>query len=320
MTIPATPSRAVTTFAVDPHSLTDAVRVLCSPLAHPSPTAWRAAAQEAVARVIGDELAAFLQPDRDPTPADGTTGALSGCAPGSDRFPVPSDDQRAILEALVCAYGAGLNTLQQLEQVRSALLHQLEATATSAVLFDLDGDEVARTSPLGHLLGGQAAPVLEAMQELARRVGALVRQRAPLAPDAERPASPPAAVRAGGSVGPVITRVGARGYVLSPVVHPDLLAWRGTAVMIVVQGERRGATDTALRDRHGLTPREVDVARALSTGAAIDEIAARLGVTVHTVRRHSEQVYRKLGVNTRRQLTERLKGAADDTRRRERCA
>jgi DNA-binding NarL/FixJ family response regulator len=51
-----------------------------------------------------------------------------------------------------------------------------------------------------------------------------------------------------------------------------------------------------------LTPREAEVLELLQLGAPNAEIAARLHVGVETVRTHVRNIYRKLGVTSRREL------------------
>ena len=51
-----------------------------------------------------------------------------------------------------------------------------------------------------------------------------------------------------------------------------------------------------------LTPREADVLAHLQHGRSNAEIAAALSVSVETVRTHARQVFRKLGVRSRREL------------------
>lgn len=48
-----------------------------------------------------------------------------------------------------------------------------------------------------------------------------------------------------------------------------------------------------------LTPREAQVAALLAKGYAAKEIAVCLEVSLHTARRHTESVFKKLGVRTR---------------------
>jgi HD-GYP domain-containing protein (c-di-GMP phosphodiesterase class II) len=53
----------------------------------------------------------------------------------------------------------------------------------------------------------------------------------------------------------------------------------------------------------GLTDREVDVLRALATGASRKVMAERLMVSEHTVRHHLEHIYAKIDVSTRVEAT-----------------
>jgi len=60
-----------------------------------------------------------------------------------------------------------------------------------------------------------------------------------------------------------------------------------------------------------LSRREADVATELLEGHTSRIIGAHLGVTVHTVRRMTERVFRKLGVHSRAQLTLRALGVSN---------
>ncbi|MGB2711814.1 MAG: response regulator transcription factor [Conexibacter sp.] len=62
-----------------------------------------------------------------------------------------------------------------------------------------------------------------------------------------------------------------------------------------------------------LTPREAVVLELLQHGRSNGEIAAELHVGVETVRTHARNIYRKLGVGSRRELAQ-LPGAAADVR------
>lgn len=60
--------------------------------------------------------------------------------------------------------------------------------------------------------------------------------------------------------------------------------------------------------RDGLTPREWDVAAAIAAGGSRPEIAHRLGISANTVASITKSVYRKLGVHSRLQVADRLRG------------
>ena len=53
----------------------------------------------------------------------------------------------------------------------------------------------------------------------------------------------------------------------------------------------------------GLTPREVEILRAVAAGRSNAEIAAALVLSVHTVERHVANVYRKISVHNRAEAT-----------------
>lgn len=76
------------------------------------------------------------------------------------------------------------------------------------------------------------------------------------------------------------------------------LASRGLHVL-----PKNGAGPTPSMGPELLTPREADVLELLRQGRANAEIALALHVSVETVRTHRRNIYRKLGVRTRRELT-----------------
>ena len=53
-----------------------------------------------------------------------------------------------------------------------------------------------------------------------------------------------------------------------------------------------------------LTPREADVLSLLALGRSNGEIAGELSVSIETVRTHARSVFRKLGVHSRRELSD----------------
>jgi DNA-binding NarL/FixJ family response regulator len=109
------------------------------------------------------------------------------------------------------------------------------------------------------------------------------------------------------------TRLGARGILLKESAPEDLL----TCVRRVFAGERvipepwlNQALDEMLRREAAaqslsgdLTPREVDMVRTAAGGLTNREIAAKLGISPGTVKIHLHNIYKKLGVKNRVELT-----------------
>ena len=73
--------------------------------------------------------------------------------------------------------------------------------------------------------------------------------------------------------------------------------------------ERLGATSDLARlgppakEEHGLSPRELEVLRLVATGKTNREIAASLVISEHTVARHLQNIFAKLGLSSRAAAT-----------------
>jgi len=95
---------------------------------------------------------------------------------------------------------------------------------------------------------------------------------------------------------------GEREGALLQLLVPHLRAARARAVAPPPRAERHlGAAELA--PRLGITPREAEVLALLAAGRANKEIAGDLGISPHTVVRHTESIYRKLDVHNRAAAT-----------------
>ncbi|HYH80137.1 MAG TPA: helix-turn-helix transcriptional regulator [Longimicrobium sp.] len=75
------------------------------------------------------------------------------------------------------------------------------------------------------------------------------------------------------------------------------------AVVVVVETDGAALPDgQELRRRFGLTEREAEVALLLAERRSNAEIARELAVTRSTVSRHTEKIFRKLGISSRRDV------------------
>jgi DNA-binding CsgD family transcriptional regulator len=81
-----------------------------------------------------------------------------------------------------------------------------------------------------------------------------------------------------------------------------------TGPSLVLRREERAPAQDAVRHL-GLTPREHEVVQLLAAGASSQEIADALVVSRHTVHRHLQNVYEKLGVRNRTAAVARVREA-----------
>lgn len=81
-----------------------------------------------------------------------------------------------------------------------------------------------------------------------------------------------------------------------------LLPWLDTSASTDGAEQSNGVNVQDVLRQHGLTPREVEIATLIADGRSSPAISQEIRVTVHTVRRHTESVFRKLGLRRRAEL------------------
>jgi DNA-binding NarL/FixJ family response regulator len=102
-------------------------------------------------------------------------------------------------------------------------------------------------------------------------------------------------------------RAGATGYVAKDATPADFceaasqLAHGKRELVAIPSDAAPGASYARSDVLARLTERELEVLRALSTGASIAEIAGDLGITTKTLRNHISNTYHKLGIYDRAQ-------------------
>jgi DNA-binding NarL/FixJ family response regulator len=86
------------------------------------------------------------------------------------------------------------------------------------------------------------------------------------------------------------------------VINAVHLASRGMHVLPRSAAAGGGSNGLSLEGSDLLTPREADVLELLQDGATNAQIAHTLSIGIETVRTHARNIYRKLGITSRRDL------------------
>jgi DNA-binding NarL/FixJ family response regulator len=92
------------------------------------------------------------------------------------------------------------------------------------------------------------------------------------------------------------------------IVNAIHLASRGMHVLPRSAAAGGGTRSAAVQGAELLTPREAEVLELLVNGSTNGQIAHELSIGIETVRTHARNIYRKLGIGSRRELV-RLQGA-----------
>jgi DNA-binding CsgD family transcriptional regulator len=117
-----------------------------------------------------------------------------------------------------------------------------------------------------------------------------------------------ARARAVGGVAPAVTRARTRTGVWLLIHASCLRGADGTSASAAVVIEPAKASEVAplIVEAYELTPREVDVTRAVARGLATNEIARELHLSRYTVQDHLKSVYEKAGVSSRGELVAKM--------------
>jgi DNA-binding CsgD family transcriptional regulator len=200
------------------------------------------------------------------------------------------DASMALVQALLPSFKAGLDALLRFDAQRVAL----DQLSDAVVVYGADRRELHRNAALLRLCEADPEhPRL--LSEVARLAYALYplgfgrtghRDETALAPGQR-------------SVVTAKARYALRGTLLPPGAFSNEA---GVMITVVKRGGPELPGPEVLRERYGLTVREAEVALHLAEGRSNDEIADRLFLSPHTARRHTANIFDKLGVNTRKGL------------------
>jgi DNA-binding CsgD family transcriptional regulator len=201
---------------------------------------------------------------------------------GFPRHDAPDFDgtRHQLLKLLVPAFEASLRFRRHLASADTRLATVLDRLDVALLVFGADGEERHRNAAFGRLVppGPDAEAVVAAASALARDL------LAPPIPE-DLPAVRRTVDRPSGP------------YTLW--ASPNALLLTDAGVVVSVERASVLPPPQRLQAAFGLTPREAEVALQLAQGRSDQEIADALIVSVHTVRRHTARVLRKLDLSSR---------------------
>lgn len=200
-------------------------------------------------------------------------------------------EQLHLAEFIFPALEAGTRLLLELSPRRGMLAGMLDRLGIAVVVYSSAGSELVRNVAMGHLLRLEPDPerLMQQVRSFAQRILPLLDGRAP--------------VDVAGAAGTHRVRTGAASYLLRGAFLPAGSFGGLPAIWVTVQpAQARLPPVELLRERFGLTAREAEVALLLARGGTNKAIARELGIRPATVRTHSEHLFPKLGVSSRKAL------------------
>ena len=201
-----------------------------------------------------------------------------------------------ILRLLLPAFEAGLHLLQRCGREREQLAEALSGIGDGAVVINEAGRITYENAALSELLRQEAdAPRIRAA---CSRLGRLL-----LAATQARKSRPEGLVQA---VQDQLRTPTATYRLRGTLLSSGQFGPAPMALVAVASTEPTAALVNHLKRHYHLTPRELNVAFSLAEGQSNAEVARRLGVSIHTVRRHVEHILMKLGVHSRAAVAAKL--------------
>lgn len=233
-------------------------------------------------------------------PLGGAFPALLGIYSNNERAALPLlERRRAVMGLLASTFSAGVSSLTHLANCRADLIAAIEQLRIGVGVCGVGGRLIHENAALSErlLVDEDRARIRSAIEHCACAASALNK----------RPSlkSAPDVLERRHLTCEVQTRTGSYRITATSL----LSLWPDTAVAAAVLVDCASATRpdaAALVDAIGLTPREAEVAQLLRRGQATREIAARLGITINTARRHLEHILGKLDAHSRAEAVARL--------------
>jgi DNA-binding CsgD family transcriptional regulator len=202
---------------------------------------------------------------------------------------------KQMLTLLVPAFLAGVETHLRLSRQRAALASVLDSTSVGATIVDVEGTVIDENQAMKTLMGvdSERNRVRAAVKQVSLGVASIVTRRK--SPDWAKQSE----------VAEVRTAL-ARYRIQATFAWGGLLHSRDAVLALTERLPSRSLNSEILESRFGLTRREIETAQLMARGYSNREVATAMGISLHTARRHSEQVLLKLNLHSRAAVAARL--------------
>jgi len=204
-----------------------------------------------------------------------------------------------MLELTLPAFCAGLEILDALGSVGLALGAALDSIAEGVLVWNTHrGCASHRNRALADMISSDPEGLMLAVET--ERMARGLAGRAGVQHQ----------LHAGSVVLKEISTIAARYRLRGSVLPPGLVHQHGALLVAVERTTPAVPTPAQLIASFGFTRREASIAVRLGTGASDRAIAEALGLSPNTVRHHVESIFLKLGVHSRKAITQHLLRAA----------
>jgi DNA-binding CsgD family transcriptional regulator len=191
-------------------------------------------------------------------------------------------------------------TIAQLEEWRAHLVSFIDRLASGVLVVSVAGLVVYETPMLERMLADdpERNRLRRALVSVAQRIGAAAHHRCD---GATYPRS------AGAPSMHEERTANAHYHIWGSYIAPGLLAPSATVLAVLERVHSQPLSNAQIRERFGLTPRELEVALLADRGASARVIARTLAISTHTARHHLERVRGKLGAHRIGEAVARLR-------------
>ncbi len=209
-------------------------------------------------------------------------GSLLGFGYQQSNVPALGAECHQLLNLLLPAFEANVYFRQRSLDRYADWTTRIDEMEEALAIFNVDGKEYYRNATLRQLLSTEplADAFGEALRLFVKHLQTLVTPQ------------PGEMVTTSHNISLGYQSYYLRGYL-------DRISLPIPTLMVVVERFPALPTPALLRSAFNLTRREVEVTQLLVQGLTDREVAKELFISVHTARRHSENVLRKLGISSR---------------------